>query len=177
MREDETSRRAAEPALTHLDEAGRARMVDVTDKPVTERRARARCVVRASPQALEAVAKEDDVAPFAKAAGILAAKQTPSLIPLCHPLPLDGVDVRIDLDPLEGIARVDVSTSVVARTGIEVEALTACGVAGLTLLMALRNYDPEAVLTTLALWHKSGGRSGTWEREIVAADPIAPPES
>lgn len=152
-------------------------MVDVTGKSVTERRATARCVVRASRGALEAVAKDEDVVPFAKAAGIHAAKQTPSLIPLCHPLPLDSVDVRVDLDTAGGAARIDVSTSVVARTGIEVEALTACGFAGLTLLMALRHYDPDAVLTTLALWHKSGGRSGTWERQTVTdsvADPVTP---
>ncbi len=176
MKRDEGFRGTGEPAFTHVDEAGRARMVDVTAKAVTERRARARSLVRASRPALEAVAKEEDVVPFAKAAGIHAAKQTPSLIPLCHPLPLDGVDVRIDLLPAEGVARIDVSTSVVARTGIEVEALTACGVAGLTLLMALRNYDPDAVLTTLALWHKSGGRSGRWERQAAAAGPNAPSE-
>jgi cyclic pyranopterin monophosphate synthase len=154
-----------EPAFTHLDEAGRARMVDVTGKLVTERHATARCVVRAAPGALEAAAKDEDFVPFAKVAGIQAAKRTPSLVPLCHPLPLDAVDARVDVDVATGTARVEVSTSVVARTGIEVEALTACAFAGLTLLMSLRHYDPDAVLTTLALWRKSGGRSGTWERE------------
>lgn len=175
MREDDGTRRTTGPVFTHLDETGRARMVDVTGKPVTERFATAQCVVRASPGALEAVAKDEDAVPFAKAAGIHAAKRTPSLIPLCHPLPLDGVDVRVDLDTTGGTARIRVSTSVVARTGIEVEALTACGFAGLTVLMALRHYDPDAVLTTLALWHKSGGRSGTWERKTTEG-PDAPPE-
>ncbi|MGH2929025.1 MAG: cyclic pyranopterin monophosphate synthase MoaC [Solirubrobacteraceae bacterium] len=152
------------PLFTHLDDAGQARMVDVTAKAVTERRATARCVVRASRDALEAAAKDEDVVPFAKAAGIHAAKQTPALIPLCHPLPLDEIDIRVDLDETAGLARVQVSTSVVARTGIEVEALTACAFAGLTLLMTLRHHDSDAAITTLALWHKSGGRSGTWER-------------
>jgi cyclic pyranopterin phosphate synthase len=164
VREGDEPRRAAELAFTHVDESGRARMVDVTGKPVTERRATARCVLRSSPDALEAAAKDEDFVPFAKATGIQGAKRTPSLIPLCHPLPLDDVDVRVDLDTASGTARLQVSTSVVARTGIEVEALTACAFAGLTLLMSLRHYDPDAVLTTLALWHKSGGRSGTWER-------------
>lgn len=153
-----------ERELTHVDATGRARMVDVTGKAVTERRATARCVVRAATGALEAAAKDEDFLPFARAAGIHGAKQASSLIPLCHPLPLDDVDVAIDVDAVRGVADVRASTSVVARTGIEIEALTACGVAGLTLLMALRTYDPDAVLTTLSLWHKSGGRSGTWER-------------
>lgn len=173
MNADDGTRGTDGPEFTHLDETGRARMVDVTGKPATERLATARCVVRASPGALEAVAKDEDAVPFAKVAGIHAAKLTPSLVPLCHPLPLDGVDVGVDLDTSRGTARIRVSTSVVARTGIEVEALTACGFTGLTLLMALRHYDPDAVLTTLALWHKSGGRSGTWER-AAATDRVAP---
>ena len=164
--EHETSAHTSGPTFTHLDADGRAHMVDVTGKPVTERRATARCVVRASPAAVEAAAKDEDFVSFAKAAGIHGAKQASSLIPLCHPLPLDDVDVRIELDPQNGAVRVAVTTSVVARTGIEIEALTACGFAGLTLLMALRHYDPEAVLTTVALWHKTGGRSGTWERPV-----------
>ncbi len=176
MKDGDGTRRTPEPAFTHVDETGRARMVDVTGKPVTERHATARCVVRTRRDALEAAAKDDDFVPFAKASGIHAAKRTPALVPLCHPLPLDEVDVRVDIDVAAGIARVEVSTSVVARTGIEVEALTACAFAGLTLLMSLRHYDPDAVLTTLALWRKSGGRSGTWERapgRESAAGPVS----
>jgi cyclic pyranopterin monophosphate synthase len=161
-------------SFTHLDATGRARMVDVTAKPVTERRATARCAVRSSPEALGAAAKDEDFVPFARAAGIHAAKQASSLIPLCHPLPLDDVDVHVDLDVARGVADIRASTSVVARTGIEIEALTACGVAGLTLLMALRAYDPDAALTTLALWHKTGGRSGTWDRATPGRGPAAP---
>lgn len=176
MDKDPTGSRAGDPEFTHLDATGRARMVDVTGKAVTERRAEARCVVRASPGALEAAAKDEDFVPFAKAAGIHAAKQAPSLIPLCHPLPLDDVDIRVDLDAAAGAAYVHASTAVVARTGIEIEALTACGFTGLTLLMGLRQYDPEAVLTTIALWLKSGGRSGTWKRAAVV-DPAATTET
>jgi len=152
------------PPLTHVDESGRARMVDVTGKAVTERRAWARCLVRSTAAALGAAVKDEDLVPFAKAAGIHAAKLAPTLVPLCHPLPLDEVDIDVDVDVGRGLAVVRASTSVVARTGIEIEAMTACGIAGLTLLMALRDYDPDAVLTTLCLWHKSGGRTGTWDR-------------
>lgn len=178
MREGDDPRREGGLALTHVDESGRARMVDVTGKRVTERHATARCVLRASPDALEAAVKDEDFVPFAKATGIQGAKRTPSLIPLCHPLPLDDIDIHVDLDTASGTALVQVSTSVVARTGIEVEALTACAFAGLTLLMSLRHHDPDAVLTTLALWHKSGGRSGTWERasdERATTSRTSPP--
>ncbi len=165
---------AGEPVLTHVDGAGRARMVDVTGKAVTERRATARCIVRSTAGALESAVKDEDFSPFARAAGILAAKQAPSFIPLCHPLPLDDVDVEIEVDVTAGKVAVRATTAVVARTGVEIEALTACAFTGLTLLMALRNYDQEAVLTTLALWHKSGGRSGTWERRAGSGSEARP---
>lgn len=150
-------------ALTHLDEHGRARMVDVTAKFETERHAVARCVVIAAPDAIEAAAKAEDLFSFAKAAGIHAAKQASSLIPLCHPIPLDDVDIRIAPEA-ESIS-VSAGTTVVSRTGVEIEALAACAAAGLTIVMSVLSGDPGAYLTTLALWHKSGGRSGTWERE------------
>lgn len=167
MSDPDSTSSPVDPEFTHLDDAGRAHMVDVTGKPVTERHATARCVVRATPGALGAAAKDEDFVPFAKASGIHAAKRAPSLIPLCHPLPLDDVDIHVDIDVSRGIADVRASTSVVARTGIEIEAMTACAFTGLTLIMALRNYDPDAVLSTLSLWHKSGGRSGTWERSTA----------
>lgn len=162
-RGDEDAPRGDDHAgLTHIDSHGRARMVDVTAKAVTARRAIARCVVRAAPAAIEAVAKAEDTLAFSKAAAMLGANRAPELIPLCHPLPLDGVDVHVDVGREE--IEISTTTDVVARTGVEIEALTACAIAGLTAVMALLPYDPEAVLTTLALWHKSGGRSGTWER-------------
>lgn len=154
--------RPASHALTHLDEHGRARMVDVTGKAETLRRAMARCVIIATPDAIEAGAKAEDLFSFAKASGMHAAKQASSLIPLCHPIPLDDVDVQIA--PRAASIEVRATTSVVSRTGVEIEALAACAAAALTIVMSLLPGDPDACFTTLALWHKSGGRSGTWQR-------------
>lgn len=152
--------------LTHVDDHGRARMVDVTATAVTSRHAVARCVVRANETAIKALGDDDDAIPFARAAGILAAARAPALVPLCHPLPLDDVGIRVEV----GAGAIDVvaETSVVARTGIEIEALTACGIAALNLVMALLAHDPTAHFDTLALWEKSGGRSGSWRRRGAA---------
>jgi cyclic pyranopterin phosphate synthase len=151
--------------LTHIDEHGRAHMVDVMAKPLTRRVALARCVVvtaadatkvlRATPDGLDAVQG-------ARFAGIQAAKQTSSLIPLCHPIRIDRVAVDIAVD----VHRIEISavTEIVERTGVEMEALTACAIAALTLVTALIHVDPEASIEDLTLWHKSGGRSGNWER-------------
>jgi cyclic pyranopterin monophosphate synthase len=151
--------------LTHLDDHGHARMVDVTGKPATARRAVARCVVRARPDAIGKLA-EDHVG-FARAAGVQAAKQTAQLIPLCHPLLLDGIEIGVTVG--DAGVRIDAVTTVVDRTGVEMEALTACGVAALTVVMALLPHDPGARVDDLTLWHKSGGRTGTWERTGSAA--------
>lgn len=148
--------------LTHVDDHGRARMVDVTAKAVTHRHAVARCVVHASGPAVKALLEEDDAVAFARAAGMVAAARAPQLVPLCHPLPLD--DVRIVVEVGETSIDVSAETSVVARTGIEIEALTACGIAALNLVMVLLPHDPTAHFGTLALWEKSGGRSGSWRR-------------
>ena len=153
-----------EGQLTHVDARGRARMVDVTGKAVTARRAVARCVVRASEEAVRSLAGLPDTLPFARAAGVQAAKRTADLIPLCHPLPIDDIDVRIELAG-PGELAVTATATVADRTGVEMEALTACGVAGLTVAMALLPVDPEARVDALTLWHKSGGRSGTWSRD------------
>lgn len=149
--------------LTHVDGHGHARMVDVTEKAVTTRHAEARCVVRASDEAVARLSGMEDVGAFAKAAGIQAAKRSPSFIPLCHPLPLDEVTITVQVGT--GAVAVEAHTSVHARTGVEIEALVACAMTGLTLLMAVLPGDPEATLGTLALWEKSGGRSGTWVRK------------
>lgn len=148
--------------LTHLDDHGHARMVDVTGKAVTHRHALARGVVRASEAAVKSLLDDEDAVPFSRAAGVVAAARAPQLVPLCHPLPLDDVHIRVEI----GEDRVDVvaEASVVARTGVEIEALTACGVAALNLLMVLLANDPTAHIDSLALWEKSGGRSGTWRR-------------
>lgn len=159
---DAQQRDTSEAPLTHVDDRGHARMVDVTAKPVTQRHALARCVVRTTDTAAKSLLATDDAIAFARAAGILGANRTPQLVPLCHPLPLDDVDIRVDVS--EGTIEVLTETAVVARTGIEIEALTACGIAALNLVMALLPHDPTAHIDTLAVWEKSGGRSGTWRR-------------
>lgn len=151
--------------LTHLDEHGQARMVNVTAKPLTERVAMARCAVLTVVDAAVALGTpRDGVDPVeaARVAGIQGAKQTSSLIPLCHPLPVD----RVSLDIQVTEHRIDITTivGIIGRTGVEMEALTACAVAGLTLIDSLFDLDPQASLEELTLWHKSGGRSGDWQR-------------
>ena len=152
-------------SLTHIDEHGRARMVDVTAKPLTRRVALARCAVVTAADATKVLGEgQDGLDPVegARFAGIQAAKQTASLIPLCHPIRIDRVtvDVAVDVHKIE----VSAVTEIVERTGVEMEALTACAVAALSLVKALFDVDPEASIEELTLWHKSGGRSGNWER-------------
>jgi len=151
--------------LTHVDEHGKAAMVDVTGKPVTFRVAEARCVVRTSADTAAVLADPTvgaDLIESARFSGILAAKRTSSLIPLCHPIPVEGMTVDIEVAP-DGFS-VRAVASVSERTGVEMEALTACAVAGLVLLQPLLRPDPRASVEDLTLWHKSGGRSGTWQR-------------
>jgi cyclic pyranopterin monophosphate synthase len=152
--------------LTHIDRQGRARMVDVTGKPLTRRVAVAKCAVVTTVDTQNALisAPPDgiDIVEAARFAGILAAKQTASLIPLCHPIRLDGVSVEVSMRPRGFDVRA--VTEIVERTGVEMEALTACAVAALALVQALVEVDPTASIEDLTLWHKSGGRSGNWER-------------
>lgn len=148
--------------FTHLDARGRARMVDVTAKPETRRRALARCVVRGDPDALAQAVENGDALECARAAGTLWAKSTSGLIPLCHPLPLDTVELAFEVGHDSVVVRAE--TLVLARTGVEMEALSASAAAGLALLVQVLPADPAATMSTLALWHKSGGRSGVWER-------------
>jgi cyclic pyranopterin monophosphate synthase len=154
--------------LTHLDEHGAARMVDVGDKPVTARRAVAQAVVRMSPQTARAVqagdAPKGDVLGTARIAGIQAAKRTGELIPLCHPIGLDFVDVEADTDPDQGTVTLTATASVTARTGIEMEAMTAAAVAALTVYDMVKGLERGVTIETVQLIEKSGGRSGTWRR-------------
>jgi cyclic pyranopterin phosphate synthase len=140
-------------------------MVDVMSKALTRRVALARCAVVTEADAVKVLAEAPDglnVVEGARFAGIQAAKQTSSLIPLCHPIRIDGVRVELTVDA----HRIEISavTEIVERTGVEMEALTACAVAALTLVAALIDVDPHASVEELTLWHKSGGRSGNWER-------------
>jgi cyclic pyranopterin phosphate synthase len=154
--------------LTHLDAQGTARMVDVGDKPATDRRAVARAVVRMSPATAAKVAAGDapkgDVLGTARIAGVLAAKRTGELIPLCHPLGLDHVDVDAAVDAGAGTVTLTAQASVTARTGVEMEAMTAVAVAALTVYDMVKGLERGVEIAEVALVEKSGGRSGTWRR-------------
>ena len=155
----------ASPRLTHLDSRGAARMVDVAAKPSTVREALAECVVRMAPATVDAVregtAKGDALA-VARVAGIMAAKRTPDLIPLCHPLPLTSIEVEFELGA-EAV-RILARARVTGPTGVEMEALTAAAVAGLTLIDMTKGIERGVYLERVRLLEKSGGRSGTWKR-------------
>jgi cyclic pyranopterin monophosphate synthase len=154
--------------LTHLDEHGTARMVDVGDKPATDRRAVARAIVRMSPATAAKVragdAPKGDVLGTARIAGIMAAKRTGELIPLCHPLGLDHVDIEADVDAAAGTVTLTAEARVTARTGVEMEAMTAVCVAALTVYDMVKGLERGVEITSVALLEKSGGRSGTWTR-------------
>ena len=154
--------------LTHVDERGAARMVDVGDKPVSARRAVARAIVRMSPATAAAVAAGDapkgDVLGTARIAGIQAAKRTAELIPLCHPLPLDQVDVEATVDAEAGTVTLIAEARVTARTGVEMEAMTAASVAALTVYDMVKGLERGVEIAELRLLEKEGGRSGHWTR-------------
>ena len=154
--------------LTHVDERGAARMVDVGDKPVSARRAVARAIVRMSPATAAAVAAGDapkgDVLGTARIAGIQAAKRTAELIPLCHPLPLDQVDVEATVDAEAGTVTLIAEARVTARTGVEMEAMTAASVAALTVYDLVKGLERGVEIAELRLLEKEGGRSGHWTR-------------
>lgn len=155
--------------LTHLDEAGNARMVDVGDKPATRRRAVASGQIRMSDatrrRVLEGEVPKGNVVEVARIAGIQAAKRTAELIPLCHPLPLSHVDVTVEATDY-GL-RVTASAATTGPTGVEMEALTAASVALLTLYDMCKAIDKGMTLTEIRLEEKSGGRSGQWTRPGV----------
>ncbi len=152
--------------LTHLDEKGAARMVDVANKATTVREATAECIVRMTDETIRAVREgtaKGDAVQVARVAGIMAAKRTPDLIPLCHPLPLTSVSV--DFEFVSGGVRILAKVRVAAQTGVEMEALTAAAVAGLTLIDMTKGVERGVYLETVRLLEKSGGRSGTWKRK------------
>lgn len=152
--------------LTHLDEDGRARMVDVSGKPPTERAATARGLLRCRPETLLAV--RDGTAPkgavirTAELAGIMGAKRTADLVPLCHPLPLTKVEVRIVADEALPGFRVEAEAKTLGVTGVEMEALTAASVACLTLFDMLKAIDRTMMIDGLEVTGKTGGKSGRW---------------
>jgi cyclic pyranopterin phosphate synthase len=159
----------SERGLTHLDPLGRARMVDVTPKETTHRRAQARCKVQMLPETTVAIASnavnKGDVLGAARIAGIQAAKRTPELIPLCHPLLVGGVFINFTMG--DDHVEVEAQVEAVDRTGVEMEAMTACAVAALTIYDMCKSADRSMVIGDLSLWEKSGGRSGTWRRSEI----------
>ncbi|NYI45733.1 cyclic pyranopterin phosphate synthase [Nocardioides aromaticivorans] len=152
--------------LTHVDETGAARMVDVSAKDVTTRVARASGRVLVSPEVVallrgEGVPKGDALA-VARIAGIMGAKQTPALIPLCHPLAVSGV--KVDLSVADDAVEIEATVKTTDRTGVEMEALTAVSVAALTVVDMVKAVDKGAVITDVRVESKSGGKSGDWAR-------------
>lgn len=157
----------SEPTFSHLDPQGRAHMVDVTPKEPSHRRAIARCRVLMSPETAAAISSgqvsKGDVLAVARVAGIQAAKRTSDLIPLCHPLMIGSVSVSFDVASDHILIEAIVET--VDRTGVEMEALHACSVAALTIYDMCKSADRSMVIEDLALWEKTGGRSGTYRRD------------
>jgi cyclic pyranopterin phosphate synthase len=162
----------SERGLTHLDPLGRARMVDVTPKEATHRRAIARCKVFMAQETTSKVASnamsKGDVLGAARIAGIQAAKRTADMIPLCHPLLVGSVAINFTIG--ERYVEVEGQVETVDRTGVEMEAMTACAIAALTIYDMCKSADRSMVIGELALWEKTGGRSGIWRRPPGSLD-------
>jgi len=162
------------PRLSHLDARGRARMVDVSAKPVTRREAVARGAVRMRPGTLQAIAEgtlpKGDVLSVARLAGVMGAKRTSDLVPLCHPLPLDHVAVELVPDPGASLVRIESRVRVAGRTGVEMEALAAVAVAALALYDMCKAVDRDMSIEAIRVVEKRGGRRGTYRR---AGEPRA----
>jgi cyclic pyranopterin phosphate synthase len=154
-------------AFSHLDPMGRARMVDVTPKEPTHRRAIAGCKVFMQPATTAAIAnrevKKGDVLAVARVAGIQAAKRTSDMIPLCHPLLVGSVWINFEIG--DDTISIEAQVDTVDRTGVEMEAMHACSVAALTIYDMCKSSDRAMSIGELALWEKTGGRNGTWRRD------------
>lgn len=155
--------------LTHFDDAGNARMVDVGGKDETERSATARGSVRCAPETIALIraggVKKGDVLSVARLAGIMAAKRTPDLIPLCHPLALTSVAVDLRIDPARNAVDIEATCRLKGRTGVEMEALTAVSVAALTVYDMVKAVDRTMQIGEIRLVHKAGGKSGEFRGE------------
>ncbi len=154
--------------LTHINEQGHARMVDVSDKEETLRWARAQAVVRMLPQTLQSIQsggiKKGDVLAVAQVAGIMGAKQTPGLIPMCHPLMLTGVDIEYDFNEAESTLTIRSFVKTSGKTGVEMEAITAVSAAALTVYDMCKAIDRWMTISSIQLLEKAGGKSGHWRR-------------
>ena len=157
---------ASRNRLTHVDDSGAAHMVDVGDKPETRRTAVAECFVRMTRDTVsalrDATLTKGDALGVARVAGILAAKRTPDLIPLCHPLPITSVEVEFEVG--DSGVRIEATARVTGQTGVEMEALTAAAVAGLTVIDMVKSLEKGVSLESVRLLSKSGGKSGEWRR-------------
>jgi cyclic pyranopterin phosphate synthase len=154
--------------LTHLDEKGRARMVDVSEKPATLREATARAFVYMKKETLKLVQEggiqKGDVFTVAKVAGIMAAKNTSGLIPMCHPLNITSVDIEFKPDKKKSRIQIESKVTTVGQTGVEMEALTAVSIAALTIYDMCKSVDREMTISEVILVEKKGGRSGHFKR-------------
>lgn len=163
--------------LSHLDEDGHIQMVDVGRKPETERIAVAGGTVRMKPETLRLVTEnhtpKGDVLVTAQLAGIMAAKRTHQLIPLCHPLPLTKVEVDFDIDEAASCIEITATARCTGRTGVEMEALTAVSVAALTLYDMMKAVERTVTIERIRLLHKRGGKSGAWHLEDEREDTPA----
>jgi cyclic pyranopterin phosphate synthase len=166
--------RAERRRLSHVDRAGRPRMVDVSAKPATARRAVAEAIVGLAPETLSLVidgsGPKGDVLTVAELAGVLAAKRTAELIPLCHPLPLTDVVVQATPDRADSTIRIRAEAATTAPTGVEMEALTAAAVAALTVYDMVKGVERGVEIRTIRLLEKEGGRSGNWIRPAGEVD-------
>jgi cyclic pyranopterin phosphate synthase len=153
--------------LTHIDADGNARMVDVSDKDVTRRAATAACSVIMQPETVnlirEGAVKKGDVLSVARLAGIMGAKKTSELIPLCHPLLINKADVKLSIDDVANAVNIEATVLVDGKTGVEMEALTAATIAALTVYDMVKAVDRGTRITDVRLLHKAGGKSGTYE--------------
>ncbi|MEO1593065.1 MAG: cyclic pyranopterin monophosphate synthase MoaC [Cyanobacteria bacterium J06632_22] len=158
-------------SLNHIDEAGQARMVDVSEKPITVRQAVAEGFIRMQPDTLTAIQNGEvakgAVLSTARIAGIMAAKQTANLIPLCHPLPIKKVQVEIELDEDRPGYRIEATVKVTGQTGVEMEALTAVSVTALTIYDMAKALEKSMQIEDIRLLHKVGGKSGEYVAETL----------
>src|SRR5262245_29595647 len=166
--------RAERRRLTHVDSSGRPRMVDVSEKPATARRAVAEALVALSPETLSLVidgsGPKGDVLGVAELAGVMGGKRTSELIPLCHPLPLTDLVVAITPDRAAGVLRIRAEAATTAQTGVEMEAMTAASVAALTVYDMVKGVERGVEIQGIRLVSKTGGKSGTWVRQATPSD-------
>jgi cyclic pyranopterin monophosphate synthase len=165
--------------LTHVDRSGRPRMVDVSAKPITARRAVAEALVAVSPETMSLIidggGPKGDVLGVAELAGVMGGKRTSELIPLCHPLALTDLVVAVTPDRAGGVLRIRAEAATTGPTGVEMEALTAASVAALTIYDMVKGVERGVEIRSIQLISKSGGRSGDWHRPSDGAEAAAPP--